>query len=171
MSLDIFKEMEKSKTEQIIFNYNKETGLKAIIAINDTTLGPAMGGCRMLDYETTDDALTDVIRLAVGMTQKCSIAGANYGGGKVVIIGDPKTDKNEMLFRDLGRFVEMLNGRFFMGTDVGTSGEDMVYATYESDHIVGLPLEYGGFGDSAKPTAYGVYMAIKASAKFAYGID
>jgi|SRR5699024_3258920 len=171
MSLDIFKEMEKSNTEQIVFNYNKETGLKSIMAINDTTLGPAMGGCRMMEYESTDEAILDAIRLAVGMTYKISVAGENYGGGKTVVIGDPKKDKNEVLLRDLGRAVQMLNGRYYMGTDVGTSGNDMVYSALESDYIVGLPAEYGGFGDSSKPTAYGIYMAIKASAKTAFGND
>src|SRR5699024_3351433 len=104
MNVDIFKEMEKSNTEQIIFNYNKDTGLKSITAINDTTLGPSIGGCRMMDYESTEEALIDVIQLAVGMTYKCALSGTNFGGGKTVVIGDPNVDKNEMLLRDLGRF-------------------------------------------------------------------
>lgn len=171
MDIDIFEEMEKYGVEQIVFNYDKTSGLKAIISIHDTTIGPASGGCRMWDYETTDEAVIDAIRLSKGMTYKSALAGANFGGGKTVIIGDPKTDKNEMLFRALGRFVQTLNGRYYTGTDVGTNGEDFVYASQESDYLVGLPEEYGGGGGTALPTAYGVYMAMKAAAKKIYGND
>lgn len=171
MGIDIFKEMEKSNTEQIIFNYGKDSGLKAIIAINDTTIGPAVGGCRMIEYKSTDEALLDVIRLAEGMTYKCALSGGKYGGGKTVIIGDPKVDKNEVLLRDLGRFVQILNGRYYMGGDVGTTSEDMVHVSKETDYILSLPEEYGGYGDSARPTAYGVYTAIKAAIKFEYDKD
>lgn len=171
MKVDIFKEMENNDVEQIIFNYDKATGLKSIIAINDTTIGPALGGCRMWDYKSEDEALMDAIRLSVGMTYKCSIAGTNFGGGKTVIMGDPKTDKSETLFRALGRFIQMLNGRYYTGTDVGTTGEDFVHASQESDYLVGLPEEYGGSGDTAIPTAYGIYMGIKAAAKATFGDD
>lgn len=171
MNVDIFKEMEDHNVEQVIFNYDKATGLKSIIAINDTTIGPALGGCRMWDYETQEDAIMDAIRLSQGMTYKCSVAGTNFGGGKTVIMGDPKTDKSETLFRALGRFVQMLNGRYYTGTDVGTTGQDFVYASQESDYFVGLPEEYGGSGNTAIPTAYGIYMGIKASAKAAFDSD
>lgn len=171
MSIDIFEEMEKSNTEQIVFNYNKETGLKSIIAINDTTVGPAIGGCRIREYESTDEALIDAIRLALGMTHKCSISGSNYGGGKTVVIADPKKDKNELLLRDIGKFVETLNGRYYIGPDVGTTSQDMVEIAKQTDYAVSLPVEYGGYGDPSKPTAYGVYMAMKASAKLKYGDD
>lgn len=171
MNVDIFKEMEENNVEQIIFNYDKSTGLKSIIAINDTTIGPALGGCRMWNYENVDEALMDAIRLSVGMTYKCSIAGTNFGGGKSVIMGDPKTDKNENLFRAFGRFIQMLNGRYYTGTDVGTTGEDFVYASQETDYMVGLPVEYGGSGNTAIPTAYGVYVGIKAAAKTVFGDD
>ena len=171
MNVDIFKEMEDHNVEQIIFNYDKSTGLKSIIAINDTTIGPALGGCRMWDYENVDEALMDAIRLSVGMTYKCSIAGTNFGGGKTVIMGDPKTDKSETLFRALGRFIQMLNGRYYTGTDVGTTGEDFVHASQESDYLVGLPTEYGGSGDTAIPTAYGIYVGIKAAAKTIFHSD
>lgn len=171
MTMDIFKEMESNDVEQIIFNYDKATGLKSIIAINDTTIGPALGGCRMWDYESVDEALKDAIRLSVGMTYKCSIAGTNFGGGKTVIMGDPKTDKSETLFRAFGRFLQMLNGRYYTGTDVGTTGKDFVYASQESDYLVGLPEEYGGSGDTAIPTSYGVYMGIRAAAKSTFGDD
>lgn len=171
MNVDIFKEMENHDVEQIIFNYDKATGLRSIVAINDTTIGPALGGCRMWDYKTQEDALMDAIRLSQGMTYKCSVAGTNFGGGKTVILGDPKTDKSETLFRALGRFIQMLNGRYYTGTDVGTTGQDFVYASQESDYFVGLPEEYGGSGDTAIPTAYGIYMGIKASAKATFGND
>ncbi|MGB9812147.1 MAG: Glu/Leu/Phe/Val dehydrogenase dimerization domain-containing protein [Thermovenabulum sp.] len=171
MKTDIFKEMEKHGFEQIIFNYDKTTGLKAIIAIHDTTLGPALGGCRMWPYESEDEALFDAMRLAKGMTYKCAIADTNFGGGKTVIIGDPKKDKSEGLFRALGRFVQMLKGRYYTGTDLGTTGMDFVYASRESDYMVGLPEEYGGSGNSAEPTAYGVYLGMKAASKAVFGDD
>lgn len=171
MTIDIFEEMEKTNTEQIVFNYNKDTGLKSIIAINDTTVGPAMGGCRIRDYETTEEALIDAIRLAVGMTQKCSISGSNYGGGKTVVIADPKKDKDELLLRDIGKFVQTLAGRYYIGPDVGTTSQDMVDIAKQTDYAVSLPVEYGGYGDPSAPTAYGVYMAMKAAAKFKYGED
>ncbi|WP_148866210.1 Glu/Leu/Phe/Val dehydrogenase dimerization domain-containing protein [Thermosediminibacter litoriperuensis] len=169
--MDIFKEMEKHGFEQIIFNYDKTTGLKAIIAIHDTTLGPALGGCRMWPYETEDEALMDAMRLAKGMTYKCAVSDNNFGGGKTVIIGDPKKDKSEALFRALGRFVQTLGGRYYTGTDMGTTGMDFVYASRESDYMVGLPEEYGGSGNSAVPTAYGVYNGMKAAAKIVFGSD
>ncbi|TYP58573.1 leucine dehydrogenase [Thermosediminibacter litoriperuensis] len=171
MKIDIFKEMEKHGFEQIIFNYDKTTGLKAIIAIHDTTLGPALGGCRMWPYETEDEALMDAMRLAKGMTYKCAVSDNNFGGGKTVIIGDPKKDKSEALFRALGRFVQTLGGRYYTGTDMGTTGMDFVYASRESDYMVGLPEEYGGSGNSAVPTAYGVYNGMKAAAKIVFGSD
>lgn len=171
MNVDIFKEMDNHDVEQIIFNYDKATGLKSIVAINDTTIGPALGGCRMWDYASQEEALMDAIRLSQGMTYKCSVAGTNFGGGKTVILGDPKTEKNETLFRALGRFIQMLNGRYYTGTDVGTTGQDFVYASQESDYFVGLPEEYGGSGDTAIPTAYGIYKGIKASAKSAFDSD
>lgn len=171
MSLDIFKEMEKEGVEQIIFNYDKSTGLKAITSIHDTTLGPATGGTRMKEYESTDEAVIDAIRLSKGMTYKAAAAGVDFGGGKTVIIGNPKTDKSEAFFRALGRSIEALNGRYYTGTDLGTTGEDFVYASRESDYFVGLPEEYGGSGNTAIPTAYGVYMGIKAAAKATYGED
>lgn len=171
LKIDIFKEMEKHDFEQIIFNYDKTTGLKAIIAIHDTTLGPALGGCRIWPYESEDEALIDAMRLAKGMTYKCAISDNNFGGGKTVVIGDPKKDKSEALFRALGRFVQTLGGRYYTGTDVGTTGMDFVYASRESDYIVGLPEEYGGSGNSALPTAYGVYKGMKAAAKVVFGTE
>ncbi len=169
--MNIFEEMEKRGHEQIIFNYDKETGLKMIIGIHDTTLGPALGGCRMWDYKTEEDALKDVLRLSKGMTYKCGIADVDFGGGKAVIMGNPEKDKTRAMMRSVGRFVETLNNRFITGTDVGTYSEDFVQAARESDHIVGMPEEFGGSGNSAIITAFGVYKAVKATAKEAFGDD
>ncbi len=167
----IFAQMAEYGHEQVIFNYDKATGLKCIIAIHDTTLGPALGGCRMWAYESEQDALTDALRLSRGMTYKCAVAGVTHGGGKTVIIGDPKTDKSDELFQSLGTFVQALNGRYYTGTDVGTVGMDFVSAAKQSDYLVGLPEEYGGSGNSAIITAFGALRGIKATAKEAFGSD
>ncbi|HWJ02433.1 MAG TPA: Glu/Leu/Phe/Val dehydrogenase [Verrucomicrobiae bacterium] len=167
----IFEQMAEYGHEQVIFNYDKATGLKAIIAIHDTTLGPALGGCRMWDYENEQAALKDALRLSRGMTYKCAVSGVTHGGGKTVIIGDPKTEKSDELFQSLGTFVQALNGRYYTGTDVGTVGMDFVSAAKQSDYLVGLPEEYGGSGNSAIITAYGAHCGIKATAKEAFGSD
>jgi leucine dehydrogenase len=169
--ISIFKEMEKYGHEQLIFNYDKATGLKAIIGIHDTTVGPALGGCRMWNYETEQDAIIDVLRLSRGMTYKCAAAGVSNGGGKCVIFGDPRKDKSDEYFQALGTFVETLKGRFWTGTDVGTVGMDFVSAAKQTKYLNGLPEEYGGSGNSAVTTAYGVYNAMKAVAKELYGTD
>ncbi|GAB6934110.1 leucine dehydrogenase [Calditerricola yamamurae] len=157
--------------EQVIFCHDPESGLRAIIALHDTTLGPALGGCRMRPYGSVEEALQDVLRLAEGMTYKCAAADLDFGGGKAVILGDPRTDKSPELFRALGRFVAGLGGRFYTGTDMGTYPEDFVHAAKECPYIVGLPEAYGGGGDSSVPTAYGVVMGIKATAKQLWGRD
>ena len=167
----IFEEMEKYGHEQIIFNYDKTTGLKAIIGIHDTTLGPALGGCRMWNYETEQDAIIDVMRLSRGMTYKCAISNVMCGGGKTVIIGDPKKDKSDEFFQALGTFVETLKGRFWTGTDVGTVGMDFVSASKQTKFVNGLPVEYGGSGNSGIITAWGVYHGMKATAKELFGTD
>ncbi|NSL52554.1 Glu/Leu/Phe/Val family dehydrogenase [Calidifontibacillus erzurumensis] len=169
--MDIFEEMKKHGHEQLIFNYDKSTGLKAIIAIHDTTLGPALGGCRMWNYESTNDAILDALRLSKGMTYKCAVSGVNYGGGKAVIIGDPKSEKSDELFQAFGSFVETMKGRFYTGTDVGTVGMDFVSAAKQTSYLVGLPKEYGGSGNSAVITAFGVWNAMKATAKEVFGTD
>ncbi|MEW6698447.1 MAG: Glu/Leu/Phe/Val family dehydrogenase [Bacillota bacterium] len=167
--LTIFGEMEKYGHEQVIFNYDKATGLRSIIAIHDTTLGPALGGCRMWNYESEEEALKDALRLARGMTFKCGVAGVTHGGGKTVIWGDPKKDKSDEYFQALGTFVETLKGRYYTGTDVGTVGMDFVSAGKQTKYVVGLPEEYGGSGNSAIITAYGVWQAMKATAKESFG--
>jgi len=153
--------------EQVVFCHDKSVGLKAIIAIHDTTLGPALGGTRMWPYKTEDEALIDVLRLSKGMTYKASAAGLNLGGGKAVIIGDPKKDKTEGLFRAFGQFVNSLNGRYITAEDVGTSVVDMEYIFMESPWVTGIPKSFGGSGDPSPFTAHGVLMGIKAAAEFA----
>lgn len=169
--MGVFERMEQDGHEQVLFCFDKSTGLKLIIAIHDTTLGPALGGCRMWPYQTESDALEDAFRLSKGMTYKSAASGQNSGGGKAVIWGDPKTDKSEELFRALGRFVQTLGGRFITGTDVGTEKGDFVFAKMESPYLVGLPEEHGGSGDSAIVTAYGVWRGIKSAVAHLYGSD
>ncbi|MGN1402129.1 MAG: Glu/Leu/Phe/Val dehydrogenase dimerization domain-containing protein [Bacillus sp. (in: firmicutes)] len=156
--------------EQVLFCNDPATGLKAIIAIHDTTLGPALGGCRMFPYPTMDKALEDVLRLSKGMTYKCAASDVDFGGGKAVIIGNPATDKSPELFRALGQFIQSLGGRFYTGTDLGTSMEDFVHASKETEYIVGIPEEYGGGGDSSVPTAFGVLCGIRATNQMLKGI-
>lgn len=167
--MGVFERMEKEGHEQVIFCYDRATGLKSIIAIHDTTLGPALGGCRMWPYEDEKAALDDVLRLSRGMTYKSAASGQNHGGGKAVIWGNSKLDKSEELFRAFGRFIQTLGGRFITGTDVGTEKTDFVYAAMETDWVVALPEDYGGSGDSAVITAYGVWRGIKAAAGHVWG--
>jgi phenylalanine dehydrogenase len=157
--------------EQVMFCNDPVTGLKAIIAIHNTTLGPALGGCRMRPYKTVDDAIEDVLRLSKGMTYKCAAADVDFGGGKAVIIGDPLKDRSPELFRAFGQFVDSLNGRFYTGTDMGTAPEDFVHALKETNCIVGVPEEYGGSGDSSIPTAQGVMYGLKATNEFLFGTN
>nr|WP_039814076.1 Glu/Leu/Phe/Val dehydrogenase [Jeotgalibacillus malaysiensis] len=169
LSADLFEKMQEH--EQIVFCNDPATGLKAIIAIHNTTLGPAIGGTRMRNYDSTEEALEDVLRLSKGMTYKCAAADLDFGGGKGVIIGDPATDKSPELFRAYGQFVESLNGRFYTGTDMGTVLEDFVHSHRETNCIAGLPEEYGGGGETSIPTALGVLYSIKAVAKTLYGTE
>lgn len=169
--MKIFEMMEKEGHEQVTFMQEKTSGLKAIICIHDTTLGPAVGGCRMWDYDTEDDALMDGLRLSKGMTYKCAAAGVDHGGGKTVIWGDPAKDKSEALFRALGRFVDGFKGRYSTGTDVGTTYDDFVIASKETEFVGALPVEYGGGGDSSIITAFGAWKGIKAAAKVKFGSD
>lgn len=157
--------------EQVVFCHDKNVGLKAIIAIHNTALGPALGGTRMWNYANEDEALKDVLRLSKGMTYKASAAGLNLGGGKAVIIGDPKTQKNEGLFRAFGQFVNSLNGRYITAEDVGTSVKDMEYIYMETPWVTGIPKTFGGSGDPSPYTAHGVLMGIKASANEKFGAD
>jgi len=155
----------------VVFCQDKATGLKAIIAIHNTVLGPGLGGTRMWSYAKEADAVQDALRLSRGMTYKASVAGLNLGGAKAVIIGDSKTQKSEALMRKFGRFVNNLNGKYITAEDVGTTTRDMEYVAMETNHVVGLPEIMGGGGDPSPVTAYGTYMGMKAAAKKAYGSD
>jgi leucine dehydrogenase len=155
--------------EQLVFCRDPASGLRAIIGIHNTVLGPALGGTRMWPYESEDEAINDVLRLSRGMTYKAAAAGLNLGGGKTVIIGDPKKDKSEALFRALGRFVESLKGRYITAEDVGTSVDDMEYAFMETKHVTGITVAHGGSGDPSPVTAYGVFRGIEASVKTKFG--
>lgn len=167
----IFGPMHEFEHEQIMLCHDKVTGLKAIIAIHNTILGPGLGGTRFFNYKSENDALNDVLRLSRGMTYKASISGLNLGGAKAVIIGDPGKLKSEGLFRKFGRFIQNLNGKYITAEDVGTTTRDMEYIKMETDHVVGLPEIKGGGGDPSPVTAYGVFMGMKASANFVYGSD
>jgi leucine dehydrogenase len=159
----IFETLQKEEHEEVVYGYDKHTGLKSIIAIHNTALGPAFGGTRMMDYKTEEEAIKDVLLLSKAMTYKNAIAGINFGGGKAIIIGNAKTQKNEGLLRSFGRLVESLSGRFIAGVDIGTDENDMVVVQQESNYITALPIYYGGAGSTSEATAYGVYQGIKAA--------
>ena len=169
--MEIFKYMETYDYEQLIFCQDKTSGLKAIIAIHDTTLGPALGGTRMWNYATEEEAIEDALRLAKGMTYKNAAAGLNLGGGKTVIIGDPLKDKNEEMFRAFGRFIQGLNGRYITAEDVGTTVADMDLIHEETNYVTGISPAFGSSGNPSPVTAYGVYMGMKAAAMEAFGSD
>jgi len=169
--MDIFESAEEHDHEQVVFCSDKQSRLRAIIAIHNTHLGPALGGTRMWVYPSQGDALTDVLRLSRGMTYKASIAGLNLGGGKAIILGDPNRDKTEPLFRSFGRFVEGLAGRYITAEDVGTDVRDMEYVRMETKYVTGIDRALGGSGDPSPVTAFGVYMGIKASMKELSGSD
>ncbi|MGQ0613330.1 MAG: Glu/Leu/Phe/Val family dehydrogenase [Planctomycetaceae bacterium] len=160
-------EMPVTGYERVVRCDDPESGLKALISIHDTTLGPALGGMRMWAYLSDQEAITDVNRLSKGMTYKSAVAETGLGGGKSVIIGNPKTDKSEKLFRAMGRFVNQLKGRYTTAEDVGTSVEDMVIVRQETPHVTGLPREMGSSGDPSPFTALGVYLGMKACAEHA----
>lgn len=169
--MELFSYMEEYDYEQVVVCQDKESGLKAIIAIHDTTLGPALGGTRMWTYESEEAAFEDALRLAKGMTYKNAAAGLNLGGGKTVIIGDPKKDKNEAMFRAFGRFIQGLNGRYITAEDVGTTVEDMDLVYAETDYVTGVSPAFGSSGNPSPVTGYGVYVGMKAAAKEAFGTD
>lgn len=157
--------------EQVVFCNDNATGLKAIIAVHNTTLGPALGGTRMWPYATEAEALTDVLRLSRGMSYKAAVAGLNLGGGKAVIIADSRKDKSEALMRRFGKFVDSLGGKYITAEDVGISARDMEQVYMETKHVTGIPPALGGSGDPSPVTAFGVYMGMKASAKERWGTD
>jgi leucine dehydrogenase len=160
--------MDSMGHEQVLLSHDPSCGYFGIIAIHDTTLGPALGGTRFWQYASTDEAITDALRLARGMTYKSAVAGINLGGGKSVIIGDNKRPDREALFRAHGRFIETLGGRYITAEDIGTSPADMEYIKLETDHVAGL---LGLSGDPSPVTAYGVYVGMKAAARVRWGSD
>ena len=163
--------MNKMGHEQLVFCQDEKTGLKAIIAIHNTHLGPALGGTRMWNYSSEEEAVIDVLRLSRGMSLKAAITGLELGGGKAVIIGDAKTQKTPELMERFGKFVDTLNGNYITAEDVGMTEKDMQYVRLSTKHVTGLPEEMGGSGDPSPITAYGVYMGMKACAKFKWGND
>jgi len=167
--MDIFDLMKKDGYEQIIFNFDKETGMKAIIAIHDSTLGQTFGGVRMVNYASMEDALRDATRLAKAMTYKCAAADEDKGGSKAVIWGDPEKDKSEAFLRAFGRFVEMLKGRFITGVDLNLDLTDGSIIGRETQYILARSKEEGSSGSSGMTTALGLYVGLKACAKFLWG--
>jgi leucine dehydrogenase len=167
----IFVQISALGHEQVVYCYDEHTGLKAIIAIHNTVLGPALGGTRMWNYRSEEEALKDALRLSRGMTFKAAISGLNLGGGKAVIIGDARTIKTEALLRRFGRFIQSLSGKYVTAEDVNMSPEDMEYISMETQYVTGLSERLGGSGDPSPFTAYGVFMGMKACAMEAYGSD
>ena len=166
----VFGQLASMGHEQLVICYDEPTGLKAIIGIHNTVLGPALGGSRLWNYQSEEAAIKDVLRLSRGMTFKASISGLNLGGGKAVLIGDPKL-KTEAYLRRFGRFVESLGGRYITAEDVNMHTQDMAYISMETKHVTGLPDVKGGNGDPSPVTAFGVYQGMKAAAKKAFGTD
>ena len=162
--------MQQMGHEQVVFCHDPHSGLNAIIAIHNTTLGPALGGTRLWNYNSHEDAIIDALRLSRGMSYKAAISGLNLGGGKAVIVADPAM-KSEALWRRYGKFVDSLNGKYITAEDVNTSARDMEYIALETEHVTGVPEYMGGSGDPSPFTAYGVFMGMKASAKKALGSD
>ncbi len=158
-----------SKHEQVVFCRDEASGLRAVIAIYSTALGPSLGGTRFYPYPNTFEAVRDVLNLSRGMAYKAALAGLDLGGGKAVIIGNPLQDKSAALLRAYGRFVQSLNGRYYTACDVGTYSEDMDVVAHECDFVTGRSVERGGAGDSSVLTAYGVFQGMRAAAEVAWG--
>ena len=169
--ISVFQQLADMEHEQVVYCYDQPTGLKAIIAIHNTILGPSMGGTRMWNYATEEEAAIDVLRLSRGMTFKSAIAGLNIGGGKAVIIGDARKIKNEALMRRFGRFIESLGGRYVTAEDVNMTTRDMEYIRMETTHVAGIEESMGGSGDPSPVTAYGVYCGMKAAQQKLSGSD
>ncbi len=165
----IFETIANTGHEEVVFCHNKDAGLKAIIAIHNTVLGPSLGGLRMWPYKTEQDAVNDVLRLSRGMTYKNAVAGLNLGGGKAVIIGDPSKDKSEALFRAFGRFVNSLNGRYITAEDVGIDVNDMEYVYRETEYVTGVHQVHGGSGDPSPFTAFGTLQGLMAALQSKHG--
>ena len=170
--MNIFEQMRGDDFEQIIFSQDEATGLKAITVIHDTTLGPALGGIRYWAYDTEEEAITDALRLAKGMTYKNAAAGLPLGGGKTVFIKERDQEVNEeALFRTFGRYIEGMDGRYIPSVDVGTTTEHLDHIFQETDYVVGSNQKTGASGNPSPSTAHGVYIGIKAAVNHVYGTD
>ena len=164
-----FEKLYSRGHEEVVFFSEPSCGLKAIVAIHDTTLGPALGGTRMWPYASEEEAVEDALRLSRGMTYKAAVSGLNLGGGKAVIIGDPKKDKSEALFRAYGRFIESLNGRYISAEDVNINVNDVDHIYTETNYVCGVDKAHGGSGNPAPYTALGVFRGMQASATKKWG--
>lgn len=167
--MGVFDSVAREGHEQILHGYDKVSGLKAIIAIHSTALGPALGGTRFFPYESEEEAVEDVLRLSKGMTYKAAAAGLDLGGGKAVIIGDPRQDKSERLFRAYGRIVDSLQGRYITAEDVGTTTQDMDIIRRETRWALGSSVALGGSGDPSPVTARGLHASTRAVAQKLWG--
>ncbi|MDP8936903.1 MAG: NAD(P)-binding domain-containing protein [Actinomycetota bacterium] len=167
--MNVFDRIGVDDYEQVVFCQDRPSGLRAIVAVHSTRLGPALGGTRFYPYASEDEGLEDVLRLARGMTYKAAVAGLDLGGGKAVIFGDPATDKTEALMRAYARYVDALGGRYITAEDVGTTQADMDMVRRETRHVTGVSKELGGSGDPSAATAYGVLWAMKAAARRLWG--
>ncbi len=167
--MELFQQMAGMGHERVLFCSNPDVGLQAIIAVHSTVLGPGLGGVRMWPYANMEEALTDVLRLSRGMTYKAAAAGLNLGGGKAVIVGDPKKDKSEALFRCFGEYVESLGGFYITAEDVGTDMEDMELILTETRFVTGVSPAHGGGGDPSPVTAFGVLQGMKAAVRWTFG--
>src|SRR6056297_1675610 len=170
-SAPVFGQLSFDNHEQVVFCNDKDTGLKAIIGIHNTVLGPALGGTRMWNYSSEWDAVNDVLRLSRGMTFKSAITGLNLGGGKAVILGDAKTQKTPELMRRFGEFVHSLSGKYITAEDVGMETSDMDIVREVTPYVTGISEDKGGAGNPSPVTAYGVFMGMKAAAKYKFGSD
>ncbi|MBT3586785.1 MAG: Glu/Leu/Phe/Val dehydrogenase [Halobacteriovoraceae bacterium] len=164
-----FDKLYSQGHEEVVFFSDPSCNLKAIIAIHDTTLGPALGGTRMWPYKSEDEAIEDVLRLSRGMTYKAAVSGLNLGGGKAVIIGDPERDKSEALFRSYGQYLESLNGRYITAEDVNIGVEDIEHVFTETNNVTGVAKMHGGSGNPSPYTAHGVFRGMEASCQKVFG--
>lgn len=169
--MEIFNVMKEHNQEQIAFYTDKSVKLRAILAIHSTALGPAMGGIRIYKYNSANEAVQELIRLSEAMTYKTAAAGLNFGGGQIIVLEQEGMERNEALFRSIGRFIESFKGRFIAGEDVGVTEECMEYIAMETGYITGLPAYYGGSGNHSDLGALGVFLGIKASACHRWGND
>lgn len=167
--MTVFSQDDFADHEQVVFVSDEAAGLKALIAIHDTSLGPALGGCRMYPYADEAAALRDVLRLSRAMTEKAAAAGLDLGGGKAVIMGDPRRQKTPALLQAMGRAVERLAGRYITAEDVGTTVADFAEVRKATRHVVGLPVDLGGTGDPSPTTAFGVFHGLAAAARHRWG--